>query len=212
MRARMRVSCVASDGMREPTSRVDRWIRLRRRTGSTGCRYGGLTRARRVPYKAAVAAADGRLPVRPHARGRPVTLIDRTTPFGLRVARRLEVEALAWLTTVGADGTPQPVPVWFLWEAEKGEVLVYSKPGTPKLANIAARPRVSLHLDGDGRGGDVVVLTGTAAVSGDAPADQVAAYVEKYRWGIARIGMTPAAFALAYAVPLRVTVAKIRGH
>ena len=141
-----------------------------------------------------------------------MTLIDRTTPFGLRVARRLEVEALAWLTTVGRNGTPQPVPVWFLWDEPRGEVLVYSKPGTPKLANLTERPRASLHLDGDGRGGDVVVLTGVAAASFDPPADQVAAYIEKYGWAIARIGMTPATFAAAYAVPVRLKVERIRGH
>ncbi len=39
-----------------------------------------------------------------------------STPFGARVAQRLREEHLIWLTTVGADGTPQPNPVWFLWD------------------------------------------------------------------------------------------------
>jgi hypothetical protein len=38
-------------------------------------------------------------------------LPDPATPFGERVARRLREEAVIWLTTMGADGTPQPNPV-----------------------------------------------------------------------------------------------------
>ncbi len=139
-----------------------------------------------------------------------MALYDPESPFGLRVARRLDVDALAWLTTVGRDGTPQPVPVWFLRDGD--EILLYSKPGTPKLANIAARPRVSLHLDGDGRGGDIVVLVGTARRTDDPPAHEVPAYVAKYAWGIARIGLTPETFAAAYSVPVRIAVEKVRGH
>lgn len=137
-------------------------------------------------------------------------LTDPATPFGLRVDRRLDVDALAWLTTVDRHGTPQPVPVWFLRDGD--ELLVYSKPDTPKLANIAERPRVSVHLDGDGRGGDIVVLVGTARRSDDPPAHAVPAYVDKYAWGIARIGMTPESFAAAYSVPMRIAVEKVRGH
>src|SRR3954451_7916261 len=45
-------------------------------------------------------------------------LPDPATPFGERVAQRLREEVVIWLTTTGADGTPQPAPVWFLWEGE----------------------------------------------------------------------------------------------
>ena len=38
------------------------------------------------------------------------------TPLGEHVARRLRDELIVWLTTVGADGTPHPNPVWFLWD------------------------------------------------------------------------------------------------
>lgn len=39
--------------------------------------------------------------------------IDPTSELGAKVAARLEEQTLAWLTTVSADGTPQPNPVWF---------------------------------------------------------------------------------------------------
>jgi PPOX class probable F420-dependent enzyme len=137
--------------------------------------------------------------------------LDTTTPFGARVARRLREELIVWLVTVGENGTPQPSPVWFLWDDRT--VLIYSQPDTPKLRNIAARPRVALHFDGNGRGGDIVVLTGAARVVSDVPpADRIPAYVEKYRDGIRRIGMTPDSFARAYCVPIRVEPAALRGH
>lgn len=137
--------------------------------------------------------------------------IDPSTPFGERVTRRLRDEQIGWLTTVGHDGTPQPSPIWFLWDGET--LLIYSQPDTPKLRNIERRARVSLHLDGDGQGGDIIVLTGEARIAGDIPpGDQVPPYVEKYQAGIESLGMTPEAFASAYSVPIVVTPTKLRGH
>jgi PPOX class probable F420-dependent enzyme len=137
-------------------------------------------------------------------------LIDRSTPFGERVQRRLQEDLIAWLTTVGADGTPQPSPIWFLWDGET--VLIYSKPGTPKLRNIARHPRVALNLDSDGSGGDIVILTGDARViANPPPVEEVAAYIEKYRDGIAGIGMTTTSFSEAYSSAVQMTPASLRG-
>jgi PPOX class probable F420-dependent enzyme len=125
------------------------------------------------------------------------------------VEQRLRDDLVVWLTTVSEDGTPQPTPVWFLWDA--GSVLIYSKPNTPKLRNIARRAGVSLNLNSSADGGDVVVLTGTAEVDPQAPpADQVAAYLAKYGAEIVNIGMTSDSFAREYSVALRVTVRRVR--
>jgi PPOX class probable F420-dependent enzyme len=137
--------------------------------------------------------------------------IDTSSDFGARAARRLKDDLIYWLVTIGADGTPQPSPVWALWDG--ATFLIYSRPETPKLRNIGGRPRVALHLDGDGRGGDIVVVTGEARIVSDAPpADRVPEYVAKYREGIKRIGMTPESFARAYSVAVRVTPRHLRGH
>lgn len=137
--------------------------------------------------------------------------IDTTTPFGARVIRRLREDRLIWLTTVRPNGLPEPSPVWFLWEDET--VLIYSQPNTQKLRDIAANPRVALHFDGDGQGGDIVILTGQAEIVSDAPsADRVAAYVAKYEWGFERLKLTAEAFAGAYSVAIRVRPTKLRGH
>jgi PPOX class probable F420-dependent enzyme len=139
-----------------------------------------------------------------------VFAIDTTTAFGERAQRRLREAKVAWLTTTSDDATPQPVPVWFLWDGADS-FLIYSKPGTAKLRNIAARPRVSLNLDGNGDGGDVVVVLGSAAVTDGPPADALPGYVEKYAVFIARNGWTPESFAADYSVPLRITATRLRG-
>ena len=103
-----------------------------------------------------------------------------STPFGERVERRLREEPIIWLTTTGADGTPQPNPVWFLWDGDS--FLVYSLPDAARLPHIQRTPRVALHFDGNGKGGDIVIFTGEARISqDDPPADQLPVYVEKYK-------------------------------
>jgi PPOX class probable F420-dependent enzyme len=122
----------------------------------------------------------------------------------------LREERLAWLVTVRPNGKPEPLPVWFLWDGES--FLVYSQAGKRKLRNIEENPDVSLHLDGDGGGGDIVVVSGEARVSEDPPADQVPAYVEKYSWGFERLGMSAAEFAREYSVPIRISFGSLSGH
>ena len=138
------------------------------------------------------------------------TLLDTSTEFGLRVHRRLEEEIVAWLTTVARDGTPQPNPVWFMWEDQT--LLIYSKPGQAKLKNIERNPNVAFHLDSD-EGGNIVVVTGEAGADRDAPAiDRHAAYIDKYREHIVRIGYPDTAVMAAdYSVAIRIVPRKIRG-
>lgn len=137
---------------------------------------------------------------------------DASTDYGQRVKRRLEEETVIWLTTVAGSGQPLPVPVWFLWDGDS-EVLIYSQPDTPKLRNIAARPKVALNFDSDGSGGDIVRFEGEAHEDPAAPiATEVDAFIEKYRDGIDRLGSTPDAFATHYSAAIRVQLTKVRGH
>src|SRR5215208_5804742 len=137
--------------------------------------------------------------------------IDTSTDFGARVARPLADDRIVWLATVGADGTPQPSPVWFLWDGDTA--LIYSQATTPKLRNIERHPRVSLHFNCTASGDDVVILTGDASIeTGTAAANENSAYVDKYTDGIGSIGMTPEAFAQSFSVPIRVRPTSLRGH
>jgi PPOX class probable F420-dependent enzyme len=125
------------------------------------------------------------------------------------LADRLGGELIAWLTTVRADGQPQSVPVWFLWDGQS--FLIYSQPEKPKLRNIAGNPKVSLHLRGTDTGGDVVVFEGIAErPSRAAPPDRVDPYLDKYRHLIDEYGWSPASFAEDYSEPIRITPTALR--
>jgi PPOX class probable F420-dependent enzyme len=138
-------------------------------------------------------------------------VIDESTEFGARVARHLRDETVVWLTTVTPAGAPLPAPVWFVWDGAE-TVRMYSMPGA-RTRNLAANPRVTLNFGGNGRGGDIVIVAGEAAVDRDAPgADRDEAYVEKYAGDIERIGMTPEAFAQRYSEPVRIHFTRVRGH
>lgn len=140
-------------------------------------------------------------------------LPDPATPFGERVARRLRDEKLIWLTTVDGKGMPQPTPVWFLWDETTSTLLVYSRADAKRLVHIQQNSRVALNFDGNGSGGDIIVITGMAQVSSaDPSADQLPAYVEKYRDFIAARYATPEHFASIYSVALRILPNVVRGH
>jgi len=134
------------------------------------------------------------------------------SPFGLRVRERLESERVIWFTTVGSDGTPQPNPVWFIWDGGD-EILTYNLPDSYRIAHIADRPNVALHFDGNRAGNDIVVLRGHAEpVDGLPAADASPDYVAKYGPDMARISGSADAFAARYSQPVRVKITRVRGH
>jgi PPOX class probable F420-dependent enzyme len=137
-------------------------------------------------------------------------MIDWNEKFARTASRRLEKEHVGWLVTVGADGNPQPRPVWFLWDG--GTILVYSQSKARKVAHIAGRPKVAFHLNTDEAGSHVAVLLGEAAVDPKAPpADNLPAYLKKYRKGIRELELTPEAFAREYPVAIRIRPVRLRG-
>jgi PPOX class probable F420-dependent enzyme len=125
------------------------------------------------------------------------------------LAARFARERIVWLTTVRADGQPQSVPVWFVWE--EGSFLIYSQRGKPKLRNIEDNPKVSVHLRGTDTGDDVVTIEAMATPVPDTPAaDRVEHYIRKYSGLIDHYGWTPASFAEDYSEPIRLTPTTVR--
>jgi PPOX class probable F420-dependent enzyme len=124
-------------------------------------------------------------------------------------AQRLRDELIIWLTTVSRQDQPRSSPVWFWWD---GEVFhLFSQRRKPKLRNISANPRVSLHLEGGREGDDIVVFEGRARIVRDGePATSLPAYVEKYQRLIESYGWTSESFAADYAVPIVVRPARVR--
>ena len=131
--------------------------------------------------------------------------------FGERVAQRLRDSYAIWLSTVANDGTPQPNPVWFIWDGDDS-LVVYNRPDAHRLVHIDARPNVALHLDGNGRGGDVVVLAATAQRAPELPPPHESQeYLAKYGSGMERVSGSAEQFSVDYSVPLRITIRRIRG-
>jgi PPOX class probable F420-dependent enzyme len=137
-----------------------------------------------------------------------VATIDPNDPRGAEVIGRLRNDRISWLTTVAADGTPQTSPIWFLWNGD--EIFLYSLESA-RARNVANHPRVSLHLDGNGMGGDIVVIEGTASIDDQAPscADNPE-YLAKYGPVMEANGWFPEWFAERYSVPVRIAVTKYR--
>jgi PPOX class probable F420-dependent enzyme len=137
-------------------------------------------------------------------------LPDPSSPFGQRVSRRLREEHIIWLTTIGADGTPQPNPVSFLWDG--ASILVYNQTNAKRLVHIQRNSRVALNFNSNEDGDDIVILTGEARLSPEeVSADKNVAYVAKYRDSIQGRFQSPENFASQFPVPLRITIQKVRG-
>jgi PPOX class probable F420-dependent enzyme len=137
-------------------------------------------------------------------------VIDASTEFGARVARRLRQETVVWLTTVTPSGAPLPRPVGFLWDGGD-TVSIYSQPGA-RIRNIARNPKVTLNFDGDGHGGDIVVLSGMAEVEGSGPsAADNTDWVAKYAGEWKRSGMTAQSFAQRFSVSVRIHITAVHG-
>jgi PPOX class probable F420-dependent enzyme len=133
------------------------------------------------------------------------------TEFGTRAARHLADDVVAWLTLVDASGTPQPAPVWFLWDGSS--ILVYSHGEAKRLAHLRANPNVALHFDSEGAGAHVVVLTGGATVEEDTyPVHENPDYLAKYGERITGGWGTAEHFASIYSVPVRIRPKRVRGH
>lgn len=137
-------------------------------------------------------------------------VIDTGTPFGERVAKQLNEQGVAWLTTVGRDGTPQPNPIWFIPDGDS--IVILSEPDQAKLRNIQRSGRTSLHFD-EYPGGGITIFTGSATVLDLGVIDPatLAAYATKYEEPMRGIDYTWETFRKTYNTAIRFTPEKLRG-
>ncbi len=138
-------------------------------------------------------------------------MIDLTSKFGRKVKRHLRQEYIVWLTTTGSDLSPQPRPVWFIWDG--ASFLIFSQPQAHKVQHIMAHSRVALHFNTDETGDkDVIIFVGNASIDPTVlPAHKVRPYFKKYREGIQALGMLPEQFSSEYSVAIRITPTALRG-
>lgn len=138
-------------------------------------------------------------------------MIDLETKFGRAVARLLKNEYVIWLTTVDSNLTPQPRPVWFIWEADS--FLIFSQPHAHKVKHIAKNPGVALHFNTDETGDkNVIVFTGEASIDASCPpAHNIPAYFKKYKTGISDLNTTPEGFSAEYSTAIKINPTDVRG-
>ena len=137
-----------------------------------------------------------------------MVLFDTSDANHASLVDRLTRDEIGWVATVFPSGKPVSSPVWFLWW--NNEILVYSEE-TAKVSNIEHQAQVAFNLNSDVQGYDILAINGTAVIDRSfAKADELPENVAKYASSIEGIGHTPASFAAAYHVPIRITPASFR--
>ena len=119
-------------------------------------------------------------------------MLDLNSKFGRFAKKHLKSEYFIWLTTVDSTGTPQPRPVWFIWENDS--VLIFSQAKAYKVIHIQKNPNVSLHFNSADTQGEkrLIMFTGVAKIDQNCPpANKVRAYLRKYKSGIISLNTTP---------------------
>ena len=118
--------------------------------------------------------------------------IDTSDPKQQAADQRLREHQITWFTTVGSDGRPHSVPVWFLWDGR--QVHIFSEPKTKKTRNLQQSSAVTLSLETGDTGGEVVIIDGTAEISDRDTASWLgtigSAYEARYREGLKGLGQS----------------------
>lgn len=136
---------------------------------------------------------------------------DPSNEVHARTLARLESEQVAWFGTVGRDGFPHAVPIWFLWR--DGRALIMSEPATAKVRNLRADDRVLLHLEAGEDGEQLSVLRGIAAISPEPSTEWLPriadAYTAKYDAWLERLNLTTETMAARYSALIEFTPVKL---
>ncbi len=137
--------------------------------------------------------------------------LDKSTAYGAKVADQVVERKLGWLTTVGSDGTPQPNPVWFIWD--DGRFIIFSEPGQAKLKNIARSGRVSFNLEATEDEEQITIFTGNATEieRGTISQELLDAYAAKYVQGFINIKLTRTEYEAKYRAVIEFRPEKVRG-
>ena len=133
-------------------------------------------------------------------------------PGSEHARKRLTEDRIGWLTTVDADGRPSTAPVWFLLEPDD-TIVMFSRDPSVRVDNVRANDRVTLALNSDPGGSDIVVINGSAAVDEDCPSvPDHDRYLAKYRQSLDSASWTPEWFAQRYPTAIRITISSVNGR
>jgi PPOX class probable F420-dependent enzyme len=122
------------------------------------------------------------------------------------VSARLTSDHYGWLTTVANSGQPVPKLIWFYFDG--AALVIYTVPNSAKVAHIRRHPQVSLNLDSNGNGGDVVVIGGAATIDAEGvDCREDGPYWTKFSELADKFGLTEAMG--SYSTRIKVSVDKV---
>jgi PPOX class probable F420-dependent enzyme len=139
-------------------------------------------------------------------------MLDFNSKFGRTIKKHLKNQYFVWLTTVDSKGTPQPRPVWFIWEDDS--FLIFSQPNAYKVKHLKNNPKVSLHFNTSDASGekDVIIFIGEAVFDKKIPpANKIRTYMKKYKTGIIGLNASPEEFSKEYSTAIRIKPTEVRG-
>ncbi|KID29868.1 Pyridoxamine 5'-phosphate oxidase [Prauserella sp. Am3] len=120
-----------------------------------------------------------------------------------RVMAQHGQDPVVWLCTVTAHGRPTVRPVWFV--VDGGAFVVFSAPGTAKVAHVRGNPQVTLTFHTDSAARSVRVVDGLAAIDSHGPAaSETPGFLDKYEHLYAGLGYDRAGFDVALSMRLTV--------
>ena len=136
---------------------------------------------------------------------------DASDPVHARALERLASEQVGWFGTIGRDGFPHAVPIWFLWRRDR--ILIMSEPQTAKVRNLRENDRALFHLEAGDDGEQLLVLRGHAMISPEpstAWLDRIAdEYGAKYDEWMLRLDLTTQTMAARYSAMIEFTPVKL---
>jgi PPOX class probable F420-dependent enzyme len=111
-----------------------------------------------------------------------------------RIQRYLGTKEVVVLATLGADGAPLAMPMWFL--ADRDAIAMISVDGLAKVRNLRRDPRVAVVAESVGPGGEIsgVTVRGRAEFLDDSPERRalVERFLARYHPRLERLWGAPA--------------------
>jgi PPOX class probable F420-dependent enzyme len=92
---------------------------------------------------------------------------------------------IARLSTLGADGYPHTVPVWYDVDQRRREpeIVVVSDRAARKTRNVARNPKAALMIGGDPADGDGYLIRGDVTIEDDAEHVVTHRMIDRYEQG-----------------------------
>jgi len=138
-------------------------------------------------------------------------MLDLSTERDREIDRRLREDLIIWLSTVGPNGRPHTIPVWFWWDGDSGAILIYSEPETRKIRDLRQNTAIALALETRREGEEVIFFEGNAELTAEPTTELMPeGFGAKYAHLFPEIDSSPEKMAAQYSQPIRIRDAKVK--